>query len=1222
MAIEDKIIDAADAVARTVLPKSLEKEFGIKQKDILNFPVGEGLTEEEKEKAEKIVSGETGQKKSLATLSKVQPEKVAEIKGEVLSEFDPRLLKEEIRQLVLDDINSGVLDSDAIKGDVKNFIKQKINTQILQKLIPQERRTIRGLAKNFKEDATQLVDGIGALLGMGIKAVLNPIDSIKAQTNFTAKMITSPEYRNTVKTTYVDPIVEEYKEYRHPVQKIYEDPFFFMLDATAIASLAGKGIQVGGQSAKIATARQSAIAKQISVAREAVQNATTKADKIKAANTLKNAKNLEKGANKSHVFRTAEGVEKVGERLMAGSRLFSIKNLSLATKSILRTLPNGDEIVRTMELSAATRKLLSKEQIAFLNARNNMLNEVNKRVDALSSQEIKILPVVAEGFAQAPKGASQPFYEALGMVRALADDQARFGIKSGKLTPEIIERRRFQPLAAWLEKENKFVPEELASAKQALKDVDPSNATKVASAEKKLQKARGEFGFENLSGEELQGYIATIKKFFPEADPIYMRHFFSDDPKKFTSFILNTKPVRTFKPGFLKKSYNKEGYIGSETNVTNSQLKEILTRQASENIKWQNNARLINELKNHPLVKPFRKGDDLLPNHEIFAPDGFLRFYRGTIDITRELKKRTKNLSDTDNIWEAFGDAVDSVFPKIEKQYVGVAGEKLFQAPKAMANELRKITRASNPYVKLFYDKPIDVFRAAALALMPRWQFNNMIGNMVFSIVKGDVFNPKAFYIYTQARKKPGLLPNELFGGVHQVERTSSGKLGSAANLPLVRSTVAMHDNLLNTKVIGTIVGNVEKAVNMAIVKPILTVVDKSFKTNQYVDDMFKGVSFINKTLKNERKNFITRMTATLDDSLKALEKTGASKKLSEQMVDDIHKWYYYGLNLTDFERRVVRRVMPFYSWMRWASLYAYRITTETPVRANILANMSRDFYMFTGQEELPPFLRGSVPVGTDEDGTVYYLKTTGLNPFSHINDLLAGEGLIGSVMTTALRSAAPPIKTAAEQSLGRDVFLDRPFTKEDIIKLSNGSLHKFDPETGEVKEIEGKIRPGLMENMLRNYIPHYLLMETVLTGGQKRYTAEGLDEMLKDLFKDEAERKAIIKDVITRQGTEEPKWGFELLKSLGINIKEVTPESRRFRQEQKEAATSALLNKLAPILNKSEFKNKIRTRIMEEISKGTSKEEIATKLRGWLTEAITDIKVLLPQEETKAPAQ
>lgn len=1089
-------------------------------------------------------------------------------------QLNPKDLKDGIRQVLQDNIKAGVMDSAQLRSAAKSYVKRIVNEDILKKAIPPEPKTFGGFAKNFKDDVVEIVDGVGAMIGMGSMAVTAPFKDVLSTpfvvkdiltgnedstfrndrtrqgldtlSDNTIKMMTSPAYRSEVYQTFVKPIIEDYKEYRHPGTKLYEDPLGVILDAATIlsggAAAAGKGAQVA-----------------------------------KTTQFVKTANVLDKTAT---VLDTAQ--------------IFKWSNLSAGTKKVLTTMPGGEDLVRAWQQAGQARGILNKEQTSFIIARNKAIQEVDNKINALTPDEAEILPKVIEGFSRPPVDASQNFHESVGMIRALADDQARFGLSTGSLTSEIIERRKFQPLNNFLQRAD---TDEGKSFRDMVDNASP---------------------YTDLTGQELRGRIDTIKKFFPDADPIYMRHFFDDNPKKFSNFFLNTTPVRTFKPGFLKKSYGKEGYIGSSANVTKTQLKDVLGRQATENLKWQRNMGLIDQLTKHPLTKQLKPGDKPMPGYRIFAPDGMLRFYKGSMDLEKELRKNLAKL-DGQSFEELFGDVAESVFKK-SSTYIGVTKAKLYQVPEPFAKELEKLTAAANPYVKLFYDQPLDAFRFFSLSLSPRWLFNNVVGNTLFSIIGGDVFNPKAFYLYKQAKER-GLLPDELGAGIHRMERTTSGRLGAAAEIPLVKSTIMMHDALLNTRVVGAIVNNIEKTVNWGVVKPLTKIGNTSFKINEATDDMFKGVAYVNRALINERKGFVKRMTMSLEESLAILEKTKLDDVAREKVVQNVHEWYYHGLNLTNFERRVVRRAIPFYSWMRWSTMYAYRLSTEAPIRANIIANMARDFYMFTGQNEAPLNLRGSVPVGTDEDGTVYYLQTRGMNIFGHISNILSGDGLLGGTFTTALQSSAPLIKTANEQATGKDLFLDRTFTRQDITEMADGRLWRFDPETGRVVEVSGKVRPGLMEHLMRNFIPQYLLLETVLTGGQKRYTAEGLDEILKDLIREPGERKAIVEDIITKQGDKKVEFGLEFYKALGINIKDVVAQDRVAQEKAKQAATSALKNKVLPILNDN-FKADLKKRVMEEISKGTPKDELKTKIRTWIVQAVTDLKVLEKQQEKSPAAQ
>lgn len=1097
---------------------------------------------------------------------------------DLVIQSNPKAFKEEFRGYVKDLIQSGETDKEVIKNSAKSFAKRRVNELFIQKAIPKEGKTVKGFLSNVGEDIGEMVNGLGSMIGSGLNIVASPFkdvygqltggksdrttEGIKTIGTSTASLLTSPAYRQTVYQTYVKPIVDEYKEYRHPLEKVYEDPVSVMLDVSSLVTF-------GATSALKASYISSKAAKAAEIAGQ-----TTKAEILSTV---------------------ATGAEKTA-RVLDKAQVFKWSNLTNTTRSVFEALPGGKELVTKWQQAADTRKMLNKEQMSFLTLRNKTLQEIDTTVQSLSPDEAAVLPRVIEGFVQSPVDASDDFRKAVGLVRALADDQARFGIKLGSLTNDIIERRKFQPLNNYLSKAD------TAEAKsfQNLIDVDDV--------------------YTDLTGAELRGRIDTIKKFFPDADPVYMRHFFDDSPKKFSSFFLNTAPVRSFKPGFLKKSYGKDGYIGS-SSVTKEQLIDVLGRQATENLKFQRNIQLIESVKSHPLTKPLKRGEKPMDGYKIFAPDGLIRFYKGTINMADELSKVSSKYNGS-NLEDLFTEAGKSMSDYIftDKSFIGVTKAKLYQVPEAIANELSRQTKATNPYMKLLYDQPLDAFRFFTLSLSPRWMVNNILGNAFFSVMSGDVFSPKNFYLASQARKA-GLLPDELMAGMYRMERTTSGRLGAAADTMLVKSSMMMHEAMLNTKVVGSIVRAIEKTVNWGVVKPLTKIGNTTIAINQAVDDLFKASSYINRALINERKGYMKRMTMSFEESLKILEDVKLDGTKAEAALDHVHNWYYHGLGLTNFERRVIRRVIPFYSWMRWSTLYAYHMATEAPTRLNIIANMSRDFYMLTGQNQLPDSLKGAVPIGSDDDGTVYYLQTKGVNPFGVIDTILGGDSLIGGTATAALQGAAPSFKTVFEQATGRDTFLDRPFTRKDIIEAQGGRLWRIDPETGELKEMTDKVRPAVLEHMLRNYIPQYLLLETVLTGGQKRYTAEGLDEILKDLVREPGARKAIVEDVITKQGEESVKYGYELYKALGVNIKDITAEDRVQREKAREAATSTLKNKLLPILNE-DFKKQLKERMIDEIQKGTPKDEIRAKVKLWITRAALDLKNLQKKEEPKENPQ
>lgn len=1193
--------DLGAAAARVVLPKSLEERFGIPGPTAAQPDV-------------------TDQRR--ATFKAIQEDINA----------DPSAYENTIKGIIIQELKSGNTDSEKIKNAVRRNIKKEINEKILTKLHPRPPATFGGFISNLRGDVRETVEGIGLLLGMPIEAayqaVTNPVESYQTVTSNAKSAITSPAYREQVYKNWIDPTVQEVLEYRHPRTKAYEDPLDVFLDVTGLSLLAGLGMQRIGRATKKTTASK-VPPSVLQEARDILRNSRDTTERRRAADVIKANNQAKQSGVKVRPQQTAVGrrIENFGKALEIAGTPLAPRTISKTTAALVRNfVPNGDTMLRNLEKAASVSKQMNQNQIQFMTLRNRAINEINTKVNALSKDEAAILPRVLEGFEAPPVNASNAFNEVVGLFRSISKDGARLGMKAGKFTPDILERRRFQPLANFLEKEQgvDFTPATRGSrarfqtvmreTAQSLKraetrfnegKITKSQFNKIKTEINKRQRgARRQFdkdlidkGFSSLTGAELRAQLGLIKQHFPQADPVYMRHFLADAPEQFGNFFINTKPVRTYNPKSTKKSYNRSGYIGQDTNVTKQQLKDVLRRSTMEIMKWEQNMALVESITRRPDVRLLRPGEELEPGYKAFMPDGLLTFYRGNIDLVKEMNKIVEAGGAGPDVYDVLYRGIREVFPdeNAVKNYVGVKRGKVYQVPEAVFNVIEKRIKETNPYFKIFYDQPLDAFRFAALSLYPRWHVNNMVGNAIFSIVSGDAFNPQAFYAYQQARKHDRLMPDDLFGGVHMVERTTSGHLGGAVDrIPWVKSTVQLHDKFLDSGTVGTVVKNIESSTGKAF-KPLIAVGNYSFRINQDVDDMFKGAAYINRALKEERKGLLRRMTTSFEETQRILEDLNQNPKKRQKIIDEVHNYYYYGLNLTDVERRIIRRAIPFYSWMRWSTLYAYRITTETPVRANIIANMAQQFYDMTGQDELPGYLRGSVPIGTDEDGTVYYLRTSGMNPFYGLVDAFQ-RGPLGAAGV----SSSPAIKTGIERMTGRDIFLGNPFTKEGLQRAFNGDLYRFDPELGETVKVESPELPGRIEHLLRNFLPQYLLLESALTGFNRRYTAEGLDTILADLFRDPEERKAIIKDVITQEPIEGSSAPREVGKALGVNVTPITLEQRKARREALERATAQQLNASLPIMNER-FKEQLKARIMQEVVKGTPEAEIKTRVRQWI---------------------
>jgi hypothetical protein len=127
---------------------------------------------------------------------------------------------------------------------------------------------------------------------------------------------------------------------------------------------------------------------------------------------------------------------------------------------------------------------------------------------------------------------------------------------------------------------------------------------------------------------------------------------------------------------------------------------------------------------------------------------------------------------------------------------------------------------------------------------------------------------------------------------------------------------------------------------------------------------------------------------ATRGGSLIALVRQGYTP---EAAVLEVNKLHYDFSNMSPFEKTVMRRVMPFYSWQRQNIPAILRQITENPggptaMAAKLTASSRHE------QGFLPDYVgeTAALPIGQEENGTRTFLSHTGL-PFEDLNDLGAG---------------------------------------------------------------------------------------------------------------------------------------------------------------------------------------------------------------------------------------
>ena len=583
---------------------------------------------------------------------------------------------------------------------------------------------------------------------------------------------------------------------------------------------------------------------------------------------------------------------------------------------------------------------------------------------------------------------------------------------------------------------------------------------------------------------------------------------------------------KRYNPDSLKRSKGVAGY--------SENLEEILPKWTSEYVKFKNTQAFLDDFTgkfgipvNIKDVKNVPGGLEVAgkkyTGYKILAPDGYLSFYQQKIDFYKEVSKRMDNMTFDEAIGEVVsetvtrtagtaqssrgtqlietrvrealeqrgfatgevtqmiervksGDAaqieivrermvksginpeqVKEAFRGVEKVGVGVSkNKKVYLVPESQAKQLESFatplfgSQKIQNAVKIIYDRPQQVWKDSVLAASPRWIKNNVMGDIIFNTMEGvgplsygRAFNKK----YTE------LIPESLLRISFANVMKYNPKLGSAA-----KTTV------------GGLVDALDKT---KVVKGIAKVKDTGYAINTMIEQPFVRALYISEArkkaiamLRSQKKpltegNIIDTM-GTIKDVPKLRDPIIAKVKETLPVFDD----------LNNFERKYVRRAVPFYNWFKFMAKYGKNLPANHPfktVGGRGLGGLS-ETHRETAFIQTFPFMEDEIkengipdrydnlwPIKVDKNGEATFFNARGLNVFSTIEDIVNLN--IGNMLS-------PILKVGGERALGVEAFSRRNYSTGD---------------EGIDFEEHKKHLPPLSDHILKNF-PQYTLLKQFRT--------------------------------------------------------------------------------------------------------------------------------------------
>lgn len=464
------------------------------------------------------------------------------------------------------------------------------------------------------------------------------------------------------------------------------------------------------------------------------------------------------------------------------------------------------------------------------------------------------------------------------------------------------------------------------------------------------------------------------------------------------------------------------------------------------------------------------------------------------------------------------------------------------------------------------YDNFLNAWRAGLLALAPRWFLNNFLGNTFFwGVATG--FDLKALKMAYGAVKTPNGPMRRTYGGIPGANtanrvggsdkrfQAETGKSPEADEPTLYRYDDLEADavrrqesgdieqsrgEILGYGVEGSTYssqgqsgGRYGKAMQedtpfsgMAragegrtkMSRVYWEVTDKGFRVNQNFEALMRravGIHFAKQALKqNGQKTSKRFLPAKWDQELADYETMKAIANMDEGMMRDVlqetRNWIGDYGNLTRFERNVMRRAIPFYSWLRVINTWLFGLPFRSPLRAELLATAAQLGQVAYAEDQsvLPWWERGRLRFRNPLNGDQIALRTSGMNPLASvvepIRDISTSldQGKVDPTemlkqgAKSLLGSSAPMIQAGAAVA-GKNLFGDREFTGPmdyyGAVTPFGGQPQYFNPATG---EYETRSHTPHLADIASDVLPGFNvampILRTVASGNRTPYDTAG----------------------------------------------------------------------------------------------------------------------------------
>lgn len=563
--------------------------------------------------------------------------------------------------------------------------------------------------------------------------------------------------------------------------------------------------------------------------------------------------------------------------------------------------------------------------------------------------------------------------------------------------------------------------------------------------------------------DELAATVAEQGREFPMYFPLIREPVVFQWRNLFSAFGKGQR----FKPKSLRQSFG-------QTYAEHEFVKDprILAARATDDLRKYKKAEQIihGVLKDARIPKrEIKSAADLLPGEVAWSPDG-LKLWRRQVEFGEKFLGEMQRFGvSEEGAARALGESIRASIGEgaWTAREAGFGAGKVYAIPEGVGKTIASAYQEAPPWIRNLVDPLTGAWRWGVLSARPAWVWNNMVGNVTFSTLNGVA--PR-HYIMALQEQFIAKTPDELNGISLTAQEADLGVINAGAK----GGPLGAFAEWLNSKPtapvnLGEALTGARGAARVAgrLLDPRRAPAWIREKNGQ-VEDFFRRANFIKEVERTARAAAVKRATTSFGESYSLLD---AMDALTEKQVAEVVKKVNYFMHnyaeLTPWEKAYVRRIVPFYNFLK----HQFRLTTQLPVdypgRATMLqalVQVGKEAQAYDNSR-LPDYLRNKGLVDTgytlevdQPDGTTRplraFVSTSGVNPFivgyspAGGSEEILGFDLPGAAGLTYTQASPLWKYLALGVRRGYDPQTGRALGSPQVVEM-NGRFYAVDPKTG-----------------------------------------------------------------------------------------------------------------------------------------------------------------------------